>query len=214
MNGSKIFLAGLLLALAQPAPAETGTDERTWRFRVWLDDREIGYHEFALKAQDGNSRVRSEARFEYRLLFIKLYDYRHENLETWEGGCLSRIESRTEANGKRYEVLGERRDGRFLLAGADAPGDLPQCVKSFAYWDPAFLEAPRLLNAQNGELVDIEVSEPQPDRVTVRGAEQDALRYRLQAGELDIHLWYSADRQWLALETEARGGRRLRYELL
>jgi hypothetical protein len=43
---------------------------------------------------------------------------------------------------------------------------------------------------------------------------QPAYRYLLGAGELQIELWYSENKEWLALETEARGGRRLRYELL
>ena len=35
----------------------------------------------------------------------------------------------------------------------------------------------------------------------------------LAAGDLKLDLWYSADRQWLALESEVRGGRKLRYVL-
>ena len=35
-----------------------------------------------------------------------------------------------------------------------------------------------------------------------------------QEGELDMLLWYSENDQWLALETVARGGRTLRYELM
>ena len=47
-----------------------------------------------------------------------------------------------------------------------------------------------------------------------RGEQRAAYRYRLAAGELRLDLWYSADREWLALESEVRGGRKLRYELM
>ena len=67
---------------------------------------------------------------------------------------------------------------------------------------------------QNGEILDVEVSEPELVQLEVRGTLQSAYRYLLGAGELKIALWYSENNEWLALETEARGGRRLRYQLL
>ena len=67
---------------------------------------------------------------------------------------------------------------------------------------------------QNGEILDVEVSEPELVQLEVRGTLQSAYRYLLGAGEVKIALWYSENNEWLALETEARGGRRLRYQLL
>jgi hypothetical protein len=85
---------------------------------------------------------------------------------------------------------------------------------SFAYWNPVFLQEDRLINVQNGEVLDIEVSEPELVELEVRGVMQPAYRYELGAGEMKIDLWYSENNEWLALETDARGGRRLRYKLL
>ena len=85
---------------------------------------------------------------------------------------------------------------------------------SFAYWNPDFLQQDRLINVQNGEVLEIEVSEPELVELEVRGVLQPAYRYLLGAGEMKIELWYSENNEWLALETDARGGRRLRYQLL
>ena len=85
---------------------------------------------------------------------------------------------------------------------------------SFAYWNPEILEQDRLLNSQNGELVDVRVGEPERVDIEVRGAVRPALRYRLEAGDLGIELYYSEDQKWLALEADAAGGRKLRYELI
>ncbi|NIP18087.1 MAG: hypothetical protein GWM87_07960, partial [Xanthomonadales bacterium] len=200
----------LAFLLSQAASA----NEREWRFRVWLDDKKVGYHEFLLVESEGVKRLRSEASFEYRLMFVKLYEYLHENTETWRDGCLLSIESRTDANGKPYQVRGGVVGDRFYLEEDGSDVEFPACVMSFAYWNPEFLQQERLLNAQNGDLLEVRVSEPETDELVVRGERREALRYRLQAGELDIALWYSEDREWLALETEARGGRKLRYELL
>jgi len=215
-------LLGLVLALMAWTPvhavesasieADAGVD--AWRFRVYLDDREIGYHNFYLQ-QSGDTRVlRSEANFEYRLMFVKLFHYEHENRETWNGDCLRSIESRTDSNGEPYRVDGQLQTGRFRVESSAGEADLPECVMSFAYWNPAFLGQGRLLNSQNGEFLDVEISQPVAEQLLVRGEPQPSYRYRLEAGELRLDLWYSANDEWLALESEVRGGRKLRYELL
>jgi len=207
---SKFVLTIALLALSIDVVAA----DKAWRFQVYLDDKEIGYHDFVLREVDNQQKLQSEASFEYRLMFVKLYGYEHENTETWSGDCLTAIESTTDANGKPYQVSGSLQGDRFVVSGTAGDAELPSCSMSFAYWNPVFLTQERLINVQNGEVLDVEVSEPELVQLEVRGVMQPAYRYQLGAGELKIELWYSENNEWLALETEARGGRRLRYQLL
>jgi len=207
---SKIALMIASLALSLSVMAA----DQEWRFQVYLDDKKIGTHDFVLQELDNQRKLLSEANFEYRLMFVKLYGYEHENTETWSGNCLTGIESTTDANGKPFQVSGSLQGDRFMLSGTAGEAELPSCNMSFAYWNPVFLQQERLINVQNGEIHDIEVSEPELVQIEVRGVMQAAYRYLLDAGELKIELWYSEDNEWLALETEARGGRRLRYQLL
>jgi len=217
-----ISVVGLLMILLACIPAQAAglseplpeSEADAWRFRVYLDDREIGYHHFYLQRSGDLSVLRSEANFEYRLMFVKLFHYEHENRETWRGDCLRSIESRTDSNGEPYRVAGQAESGYFRVAGSAGEATLPECVMSFAYWNPAFLDQGRLLNTQNGEFLDVEISPPVAEPLTVRGELQPAYRYRLEAGELQLDLWYSTNKEWLALESEVRGGRKLRYELL
>jgi len=189
-------------------------NEQEWRFRVYLDDKEIGFHEFRVVEQDGLRRLETEANFEYKLLFLTLYEYEHENTEIWKGNCLTEIDARTDANGDPYEIKGKLAENRFLLEGTGGSTELPPCVMSFAYWNPVFLEQDRLLNSQNGEFVDVEVGAPERVNLEVRGAMLPALRYRIEAEDLGIELYYSESQEWLALEADAAGGRTLRYELI
>ena len=205
--------AYLMIALMSLSPYVTAM-EQEWRFQVFLDDKEIGYHDFVLQGQSEEKKLQSEASFEYRMLFVKLYGYEHQNTETWSGDCLTGIESSTDANGKPFQVSGSLQGDQFILSGSAGEAVLPTCNMSFAYWNPEFLKQERLINVQNGEVLDIEVSEPELTQLEVRGVMQPAWRYLLGAGELKIELWYSENHEWLALETEARGGRRLRYKLL
>lgn len=207
---AKIILLAALLGLAVSAKASN----QEWRFQVYLDDKKIGYHDFFLQERENQRLLQSEANFEYRLLFVRLYGYAHENTETWAGDCLTGIESKTDANGQPFQVSGSLQGDRFVLKSTAGEAELPSCSMSFAYWNPAFLQQEQLINTQNGEVLDVEVSGPERVQIEVRGVTQPALRYRLGAGDMNIELWYSEDNEWLALETEARGGRRLRYELL
>jgi len=206
------IVASMIVSLTMSVSVMAADQE--WRFQVYLDDKKIGTHDFVLQQLDKQRKLKSEANFEYRLMFVKLYGYEHENTETWVGDCLTGIESKTDANGKPFKVSGSLQGDRFLLRGTAGEAELPSCSMSFAYWNPVFLQQERLINVQNGEVHDIEVSEPELVQIEVRGVMQPAYRYSLDAGELKIELWYSENHEWLALETEARGGRRLRYKLL
>jgi len=214
LKSSNLILLALLFVLLLFAPSSpASTSQKEWRFRVFLDDKEIGTHDFFLSDQQNSKLLRSEARFIYKLMFIKLYEYEHQNTEIWQGDCLSQIESETDANGKPYEVIGAKDKTGFRVSGSEGEALLPSCVMTFAYWNPDFLQQTRLLNTQNGEYVEIEVTPPKSVELEVRGNRQAALQYELKAGELELNLWYSLDNEWLALESQTNG-RSLRYVLL
>ena len=61
---------------------------------------------------------------------------------------------------------------------------------------------------------DVDVTELGSDVVEIGGREVPARSVRLTARKMDITLWYSSDEQWLALESVAKGGRIIRYELI
>ena len=183
-----------------------------WRFRVFLDDKEIGYHHFFLAHEGEHRQLRTVANFEYRLLFVTLFRYEHENLETWSGDCLNSVRSRTDSNGDNYSVTGLRFEEGFQVMSQQGDADLPHCVMSFAYWNPSFLEQQKLLNTQDGRYLDVVVSAPVRDDLEVRGEWVTSYRYRLEAEDMRLDLWYSDEQEWLALESQLDGGRTLRYE--
>lgn len=84
---------------------------------------------------------------------------------------------------------------------------------SFAYWNPQILKARRLLNSQTGELLPVRITPQGAETVEVRAQPLATQRHRISGPSLQIGLWYTGER-WIALETLAQGGRRLRYELM
>lgn len=213
-------LTGLLmigvfaLILASPAPAQDLDGAvASWDFDVYLDDKKVGKHLFDVTELDGVKQVKSEANFKVKILFISAYKYEHSAAERWSEDCLVEFDARTNANGKRIQVSGEQTSAGFLVERGDSPIELPECVMTFAYWNPGFLEQPRLLNPQTGEYVDVRVEEIGNELLEVRGQPVAATRFKLTAHDVDLTLWYSSDDEWLALESVAKGGHIIRYEL-
>lgn len=200
-----------LLAVANASTTEVDTDR--WSFDVYLDSKRVGTHVYEIVNDNGQERVSSEANFDYKIFFVTAYRYEHSNAELWEGDCLVQISADTNANGKRFSVRGEQGNSKFIVDDGSKTVGLPECVQSFAYWDSDFLKESRLLNAQTGEYVDVEVAEIGKETLEVKGEAVDAVVYRLTAAGVDLKLWYSKNDRWLALESVAKGGRLLRYEL-
>lgn len=209
---TRAITALLLMASSTVSLAEAPVN-RTLLFDVFLDGKKIGYHRFDIAGQKSNAAVRSEASFDVKFLFVTAFSYRHSAMENWSGGCLDEIEARTDSNGKELSILGERSGGAFVIDTGEQEAELPECVMSFAYWNPGFLEQPRLLNPQTGEYLEVSVEELGRDIVTLDGREVPARSVRLTARQMDITLWYSENAEWLALESVAKGGRIIRYEL-
>lgn len=212
LAGIALGIAACFVSVAEALPAS-----REWRFAVLLDGKPIGYHHFALQEHDGSRELQSKARFSVKVLFIEAYSYAHDAHESWQGDCLAALEARTDDDGETKVVTGRRLDAAFAVAVNDRRDQLDACVMTFAYWNPNILHATRLLNPQTGEYIDVAVEPLGSDSIRVRGIQQITDRYRLvgssrQGEPLRIDLWYSPEKEWLALESTT-SGRRLRYQI-
>lgn len=207
----KIFTRSLLATLlVAPLPSLAN---HTWDFRVFLDEKEIGTHRFELVDRDGERELISEAHMKVKLLFVTAYTYDHRDVEHWQGDCLSKLSSTTDDNGKKHRVDVQRRDGTTVVQTLTGTQRLANCVLTFAYWNPAMLQQSQLLNSQDGEYVKVKITDAGADSIVVRGAQTPARRYELRSAKLSIDLWYSEQREWLALESRTERGQKLIYKL-
>jgi hypothetical protein len=192
--------------------ASIGTPQK-WRYKVFLDEQEIGYQTVSVNPEKTQATVQIEANFNVKFLFFTAYRYRHNNRETWQNDCIKTIESRTNDNGDTFYVTGKRENHQFALLTHDGPQTLQGCVRTFAYWDPRLLKAQRLLNSQTGEYLDVDIHFIGNENIVIADALIASKRYRLRAENIVIDLWYSESMQWLALQTSTEGGNQLRYQL-
>jgi len=210
----KIRLRALfLLAVLLSTTASASTSAGEWRFRVFLDNDEIGYHHFRLENLGTDQQLISKARYNVKFLYITVYDYAHDSRERWQGNCLRQINANTQDNGEALAVRGVRDGKGFVVNGSRGQATLPSCVMTFAYWNPDLLGQSRLLNVQTGEFLDVRVRTLGEETISVRGSAMRALRYALETRDFRIDLWYSPNREWLALESRTDGGRTIRYQI-
>ena len=208
----RMIAVGTLIAGLLPGPGAAAAP-RDWRFQVRLDGRDVGQHEFHLRESGEASELKSEARFDVRILFVNLYAYQHSAVERWRGDCLESIESTTDDNGHPERVRGNRSPSGFAVTTGRDPVDLPGCVMTFAYWNRDFLRQPRLLNPQTGKYVAAQSRVVGPETILVRGRPTSSIRHQLLAEDAVIDIWYSPEGEWLGLASTVGGGHRLEYRL-
>jgi hypothetical protein len=202
-----------LLCVAVIAPvAAAGAGVREWRFDVFLNDARIGQHAFRVIETGTTTRIDSLADFDVRFLRVPVFSYRHENTEYWDEDCLLIIASTTQQNSKDFVLQGKRTTEGFELTAGGGDGLLPACVRSFAYWNPRLLDSGNLLNAQTGEYGPAQFEFVGQETVRLGERDTAAAHYRLTTEEGEIQLWYSLRGEWLALESQVRRDRVLRYE--
>jgi len=194
----------------------TAMANNTWNFRVFLDDKEIGTHRFDLLDRGGGERqLVSQARMTVKILFVTAYTYDHHDVEHWNGDCLNKLTSKTDDNGDKHQVEVQRKGAATVVQTLSGSQTLGDCVLTFAYWNPAMLKQTRLLNSQDGEHVEVKITDAGADSIVVRGQQTQARRYELRSKnqKLSIDLWYSPGDEWLALESRTEGGQKLIYKL-
>ena len=204
------LICGVAAALCTSGAA---AQTRVWDFQAFLDDARIGYHRFTLTDQGDVRELKSETRFEVKVLFITAYRYTHNAVERWRGDCLDNLRASTDDNGEKFMVDAVIEGDRLTVNTGKSRADFAGCVMSFAYWNPQMLYQRQLLNAQTGKLEPTRIVDLGNETIAVRGALVAAKRYRITGTKNPIDLWYSPSDEWLALESKLAGGRRLRYAL-
>ena len=222
MNGSVYMMKGspLLLMLLTFLTFSIGLDsyvqtstQKTYDFKVFLDDDAIGVQRFVVSSEGTRTQIEVEAQFDVKYFFIPFYSYRHTNFETWEGECLNEIRAKTNDNGESFYVQGTSMGGQLRLQTHNGEKKLEGCVKTFAYWNPTWFQSDRLLNSQTGELQPVEIQTVAEETIAVRGAPTRTRHYRIISDKFTIDLWYTLNREWVALQSTTKTGGKLGYQL-
>ena len=214
-------IAAICAICALPLPAlalDSGGDApnaggASWSFRVLLDGKPIGQHQFRATDGAGERTLVSEAAFSVRLLGVTLYQYQHRAVERWRGDCLLALSADTDDNGERTRVSARALGEQFEVT-APIPQTERGCVMSFAYWNPALRAQQRLLNSQTGRIESVRVNAIGEGTLTVGKRMVSVSGWRISGAAQPIDVWYSSQGDWLGLDTLVDGGRTLSYRRL
>jgi len=199
----------VLAALSIQAFAST---EKSWEFRVYLDEKEIGTHKVRVVPYQDLKQVTVDANFKVKFLFITAYSYKHHTEEVWKGSCLTDIDAKTDDNGEDLFIRRVSNGDNFVVVTHAGQQTLGKCVRSFAYWDPELLKAEKLLNTQTGEYETVEVINLGDNQLDINGKSVATQQYRLRVGDNKVvDLWYTPDMNWLALKSTTDDGYLISY---
>jgi len=84
---------------------------------------------------------------------------------------------------------------------------------TFAYWNPALRQQTRLLNPQSGADERVRVRRIGDGTLNVRGEPVVAQHWRIEGPVAPLDVWYSAQGDWIGLDSTVAGGRTLSYRL-
>ena len=205
----KLKILLMLLVFSMPAIAQE------WAFGVYLDKSKIGKHTFTIN----NNSLISRAKFNVKVLFINAYKYDHTSKEEWQGDCLQAIEVNTTENKVVTNVKGEKTTAGFEISDGKTKQTLPECVMTFAYWNPKILTQKQLLNPQNAEYLNTIFDKQADETIMVKGKPTETSHYKLKGtmdgkNKLNIELWYNLKSEWVALKSITPEGYTIHYKLI
>jgi len=203
------FIVGPMIMLLGVAVSSKSismeNDVETFSFRVLLNDVDVGRHTFQLSNQGEYLNVRSTMRMDFTVLLVKKVTYRHEANEVWREGCLHRFTSTTKRDKKVISMSGALENDKFVVNDGTSDIELGKCVKSFAYWNPNWLDAKFLLNVENGKYTPVNQSN-QKDPVS------GFIMKTLGLPKTEIYLEYDESGMWQSLESELKIAGALKYQ--
>ena len=185
-----------------------------WAFNVFLDKSKIGSHTFTLN----DNTLTSKAKFNVKVLFIEAYKYDHTSKEQWQNDCLTNIEVNTIEDKITTIVKGKKVTSGFEISDGKTSQTLPECVMTFAYWNPKILDQSKLLNPQNAEYLDTTFTKLGTAKIDVKGKPTETTHYKLSGAlngvkKLNIELWYNQNNDWVALKSVTPEGYNIIYKL-
>ena len=186
--------------LALPARSAHPVDRN---FTVLRDGRSIGAHSITMARNGDETVVDVEVEMAVKMAFITVFRLEHSNRETWRHGRLVKIDTKTNDNGKDYKIAGTAKGSSFELVVNDEVLSIPSTIIPTSYWNPATVEQTVLLNSANGKLLDVAINRTETEQVKAWYGEVPADKYEMR-GDLDLDLWYDADKHLVRLAFESR----------
>ncbi len=217
-TGRRAVLAALALAVLlapalRPAAAQ-GVDlaGRTLAFRILRDGGEIGRQSVAFSAAGQALTVTTKIAIRYRFLFLTLYRFDLDSVETWRDGRLIALATGTEDNGEHYRVRARRDGDGVAVEGPEGVWRAPADVVPSSLWHRAMVGRSPLLSVRRGDPLAVRYRLIGRETIDVGGRPLRAEHVRVEGG-LERDLWFADDGLLVRIRFEGDDGSEIVFAL-
>lgn len=189
------LVVGLAVALAAPVNALSIPSNGKLSFDVVRKGKDIGDHTYSFSG-GGNSftvKVATDIVVKVPLIRATAYSFQHASVETWKGGELQKINSKTNDDGEPHQ----------LKTGSS--GALPASL-----WNDDIVRSQKLMNTIDGKMMNVRVADLGNETVKTKRGAIAAHHYQM-SGDLARDLWYDADGNLAQVVFKADDGSTVMY---
>lgn len=149
--------------------------------------------------------VRTHVEITVTFLSLTIYRFKHDAVETWNGGRLTNFVSHSDDDGKDRDVEmaaeGDRLVGIYNGKSADVPGDIIPA----SFWHPGTVSASRLLDPIKGREKQVQVADRGVEEIDFGDKTVTAQRYSV-TGDIERELWYDGEGKLVQVSFEGGDG--------
>jgi Domain of unknown function (DUF6134) len=204
-------LGGLQRGFATAGAAE----KETRVFTVRIDGRLAGDYQMTITRPDEHTFVVNARANVFVSYFLIKYRYSYQGTEIWKDGQLVHLDSKTNDDGKQFQVLAEA-DGNGLRVRVNGTEHrIRSNVWTTTYWSPPVIQ----FNGQGIPLLDCDTGRELHGALQYVGIQQLALPTEAQncshyhvSGGVQVDVWYDAQRR-LVREVTIDDGHRVTLDL-
>jgi hypothetical protein len=183
-------------------------------FDVHLKGDRIGEHGLEFAPTPHGQRVTSQVDLAVKMAFVTVYRYRQTAQDEWRDGTLVGTRIATDDDGEETLVVAAAQGRRLLVSGPKGDHELALgTMTDLNFWNEAITRQGRLIDSQNGELLEVRVTPDRTERVMVRGTLVEARRFAMSSTKgRSGTVWYDAAGNLVQATVHTRG-HRLDYRL-
>jgi Domain of unknown function (DUF6134) len=198
----RIRLAVALLAVAVPVTASASAFDSVppsgqLTFDVIRNGKDIGDQtiSFSRSGDRLTVRLKTDVKVKLPVIGMSVYAFRQDSIETWQGGKLSALKSKTDDNGTQHDIS--------LGATPLVPASL---------WDAEIVSTGSALNTIDGSTMPISVRRLGHETIAAGGQQVGATHYAIGGG-LKRDLWFDGQKRLVHVRFTADDGSTVDYVL-
>ncbi len=173
-------------------------------FEILRADDPFGRHTLTFEEKDGELHVKIDIRLQYKVAFVTLFNYEHENREVWRDGKLVSIETKTDDDGDKFWLKAKATAEGLAVEGSSGSYLAPADTFPTSYWNIGTIDKTELLDTQSGRIASMTVTPVGKEDLVIDGKTIAARKYQMR-GDIELDVWYGPNDEMLKIEFSARG---------